>query len=157
MTGIANLDQLLASDDLNGSVIELDNFIGEFCSYGDEMDNLTEPQRKFYLNQNLEREVNNGGFNQYFINSSGDFAHETIDSLKEIGANRTAQILQRAIDLFPEQRVPKNRQERINVVIDTLPDIDDPVWEKLDEAFFRYEEDLNALNIEFVRKHRDAF
>ena len=101
MERISNLENLLASKDINGSIIELDNFIGKVCNYGDEMDNLTESQKQFYLNQNLEREVNNGGFNQYFWNSSGDFAHETIASLNLIGASHTAKILQQAIDQFP--------------------------------------------------------
>ena len=78
MTRIDNLETLLSSDDTNGSMIELDNFIGDLCSYGDKMDKLTEPQKQFYYNQCLEREIINGGFNQYFINSSGDFARQTI-------------------------------------------------------------------------------
>jgi hypothetical protein len=103
-----NLETLLSSDDTNGSIIELDNFIGNLCSYGDDMDKLTEPQKQFYYNQSLEREINNGGFNQYFINPSGDFAHQTIQSLKAIGANTTADILQKAIDQFPDKKVPQD-------------------------------------------------
>jgi hypothetical protein len=112
MTKIKNLDELLNSEDSNGSIIELDNFIGELCDYGDDFSKLTDQQKLFYLNQNLEREINNGGFNQYFCNSSGDNTHETIISLKAIGADKTAEILQRAIDQFPNKTVPKDRDER---------------------------------------------
>ena len=63
MTKISNLDSLLSADDTNSSIIELDDFIGELCDFGDDYDKLTEPQKLFYLNQNLEREINNGGFN----------------------------------------------------------------------------------------------
>ncbi len=77
------------------------------------MDKLTEPQKLFYLNQNLEREVNNGGFHQYFINSSGDYSHETIQSLKSIGATTTALILQRATDQFPNKTVPKDEMTEV--------------------------------------------
>lgn len=97
MKRIDNLDSLLIADNSNNSVIELDNFICELCEWGDNMDALTDGQRHFYYNQNLEREINNGGFNQYFLNSSGDFAHETIKSLRTIGANHTADILQLAL------------------------------------------------------------
>lgn len=89
MTHIHNLEELLNSDDTNSCIIDLDNFIGELSDYGDNMAVLTEPQKNFYLNQSLEREINNGGFNQYFINSCGDYAHESINSLKLIGANHT--------------------------------------------------------------------
>src|SRR4051812_12008186 len=111
MARIENLDKLLLSDNTNGSIIEIDTFISNI-----EWDKMTEPQKVFYCIQELEREVNNGGFNQYFINSSGDYAHEAIKSLQAIGANTTADILQRAIDQFPNQKVPKDRDERNEVV-----------------------------------------
>jgi len=156
MTHIDNLEELLNSDDTNSSIIDLDNFIGELCDYGDNMDVLSEPQKNFYLNQNLEREINNGGFNQYFINSSGDYAHETIQSLKLIGANHTADILQKAIDQFPDKKVPKDRDERIEIV-EKIEETANEVWEDLDQKFFEYVDDLNALNIEYVRRNKEHF
>ena len=41
-------------------------------------------------------ELNNGGLEQYFWNSSGDFAEETIRELKCMGQSQAAEILQRA-------------------------------------------------------------
>jgi len=151
-----DLEKLLSSDDINGSIIELDNFIGELCSYGDDMDKLTEQQKQFYYNQCLEREINNGGFNQYFLNSSGDFALKTVQSLLIIGASKTADILQKAIDQFPNSNVPEDRTER-QEILDQIQEIADHVWEELDQKFFTYEDDLNTLNIEFVRKNKDKF
>jgi hypothetical protein len=135
MKKIDNLDGLLSSDNLNSSVIELDNFICELCEWGDNMDALTDGQKNFYYNQNLEREVNNGGFNQYFINSSGDFAHETINSLRTIGANHTADILQSAIDQFLDKQVPRDRDERIELV-GQVEETAYEKWEELDQKFF---------------------
>ena len=151
-----DLEKLLSSDDTNGSIIELDNFIGELCAYGDEMDKLTEEQKLFYYNQCLEREINNGGFNQYFFNSSGGFAYKTIQSLQTIGANKTADILQKAIDQFPNSNVPEDRTER-QEILEQIEETADVVWEDLDQKFFSYEDDLNKLNIEFVRKNKDKF
>ena len=156
MKNIDNLDSLLSSDNLNVSVIELDNFICELCEWGDNMDTLTEAQKNLYYNQNLEREVNNGGFNQYFINSSGDFAHETINSLRTIGANHTADILQSAIDQFPDKKVPRDRDARIDLV-GQIEETANEKWEELDQKFFEYKDDLNSLNIEYVKKHRTEF
>lgn len=156
MTKIPNLDDLLKSDDKNESIIELDNFIGELCDYGDDFSKLTDQQKLFYLNQNLEREINNGGFNQYFCNSSGDNAHETILSLKAIGADKTADILQKAIDQFPNKTVPKDRDERTELV-EQIEEVADEVWSDLDQKFYEYEDDLNTLNIEYIKKHKDFF
>jgi hypothetical protein len=150
-----SLQQLLEDKNVNGSIIEIDNFIGNVCDYGESMEVLSIPQRKFYINQNLEREVNNGGFHQYFWNSAGEHAEETVLSLKEIGAVKTAEILQKAIDMFPKSKVPKNRAERQKLVEKIDPETE--VWEKLDKKFMDYEEDLNALNIQFVAKHKASF
>ena len=114
MTKISNLDGLLSFEDRSVSIIELDDFIGELCEYGDDYDKLTAQQKIFYFNQNLEREINSGGFNQYFCNSSGDNAHETVLSLKAIGADKAADILQKAIDQFQKdlfQRTAPNGQK----------------------------------------------
>jgi Domain of unknown function (DUF4375) len=156
MAKITDIDKLLESNNINASIIELDNFIGDACNYGDEMSQLTEPQKLFYLNQNLEREVNNGGFNQYFLNSSGDFAHETVLSLKTIGADITAQILQTAIDQFPEKYVPKNKDER-EILLEKIEGLANKVWEELDQQFFEYKDNLNSLNIEYVRINKSFF
>jgi hypothetical protein len=156
MKRIENLVELLTADNVNKSIIELDNFICEVCSWGDVMSALTDPQTNFFYNQNLEREINNGGFNQYFINSSGDFAHETIHSLKTIGANHTADILQSAIDQFPDKKVPSDRDERIDLV-GQIEETANEKWEELDQKFFEYKDDLNSLNIEYVKKYWTEF
>jgi hypothetical protein len=151
-----DLEKLLSSDDINRSIVELDNHIGELCSYGDEMNKLTEPQKQFYYNQCLEREVNNGGFNLYFYNSTSEFAQLTVQSLRIIGADITADILQKAIDQFPDKKVPHNRTER-QEILEKIQDLATPIWDKLEQKFFAYEDDLNILNIEFVRQHKDKF
>lgn len=45
----------------------------------------------------LEREVNNGGYHQFFVNSSREFAQIVVGSLQSIGCKKTASITQRAI------------------------------------------------------------
>ncbi|MDN3657231.1 DMP19 family protein [Ferruginibacter paludis] len=102
------------------------------------------------MNCRDKREINNGGFNQYFCNSSGDNAHETILSIESIGAHKTADILQKAIDQFPNKTVPKDRDERTEIV-EQIEEVADEVWGELDEKFFEYEDDLNTLNIESSR------
>jgi hypothetical protein len=151
-----DLEKLLTSDNINNSIIAIDNFICELCNYGDNIEKLTEQQRNFYYNQNLEREVNNGGFRQYFYNSSGDFALETIESLNLIWATKTAAILQKAIDQFPGKIVQKDRIER-RATLENIKLSADEVWEELDQMFFTYEDNLNALNIAYVRLNKGKF
>ena len=146
----------MEAKDLNGSIIELDNFIAEACSYGDDLGQLTEPQKMFYFNQNLEREVNNGGFDQFFLNSSGDFAMETISSLNVIGAVNTAAILQKAIDQFPHGTVPRDQTER-QELMETIEDKASNIWSELDEEFLKYQDNLNQLNMNYVKENSAFF
>ena len=152
MTKIPNLDNLLNSEDTNKSVIELDEFISGLPIDAE----MTEPQKLFNYNQELEREVNNGGFSQFFLNSSGDNAHETVLSLKAIGADKTADLLQKAIDQFPSKTVSKDRDKRTEIV-EKIEETAEEVWNDLDQKFYEYEDDLNTLNIEYVRKHKEFF
>lgn len=151
-----NLDLLLNSSDLNSSIIELDNYICALCEWGDNLEALTYPQMAFYFNQELEREVNNGGLDQYFRNSSGMYANETIETLTLIEARKTADILQEAIEPFPNKQVPIERDAR-DEIMGQISDANAEKWEELDQRFFKYEDDLNALNIAFVKSNRAHF
>jgi hypothetical protein len=58
---------------------------------------LTKEERIVLAVRALDREVNNGGYDQFFRNSSKRFAPEIVQSLARIGCRRTAKISQRAI------------------------------------------------------------
>ena len=53
------------------------------CKNGEKITKLNPVERVIYLISEFEAEVNNGGFDQYFINSSGKYASETIECLKK--------------------------------------------------------------------------
>jgi hypothetical protein len=151
-----DIDKLINSDNINNNLIELDNYISALSDYGDSIERLNEPQKNFFYNQTLEREVNNGGFNQFYLNSSGDFAHEIIISLKKIGANKTAMIVEKANDQFPDKIVPKDRASR-QEILSHIEENANEIWEELDQKFFAYEDDLNALNMDFIKKNKASF
>jgi hypothetical protein len=151
-----NNEKLISSVNINNSIIELDNYIAELCNYGDNLELLTEPQKVFYYIQCLERELNDGGFEQFYSNSSGDFAHEIIDALKAIGANKTADIVQKANDQFPGKIVPKDRDKR-QLILEEIVDKTSEIWEELDQKFYEYQDNLNSLNMDYIKKHKDKF
>ncbi len=156
MNRIDNLESLLNQANTTKTISEMDYFISKLCSYGEELDKLTEAQKTFFFNQWLEREVNNGGFSQYFFNYSGNFALRTVASLDEIGAFHTSNLLQQAIDQFPDKKKLNDRivrQELMEEIEETAED----VWNQLDNKFFEYQDDLSLLNIEFIRKNKKSF
>ncbi|GHT34296.1 hypothetical protein FACS189434_10190 [Bacteroidia bacterium] len=121
----------------------------------DDLKELSEPQKNFYFNQVFEMEINNGGFSQYFLNN-GQYAHETVHSLKAIGAEKTADLLQKAINKFPKSKVPKDWDERCNR-LEKIEDKDDEIWDKFDDKFYDYEDNLNELNLNYIRENIDIW
>lgn len=65
------------------------------------LQDLSPPEQTFILVWELEAEVNNGGFHQFFFNSDGDRAVLTPAALRQIGAEHTASIVERANAMFP--------------------------------------------------------
>ncbi len=108
----------------------------------DKLKKSENPKIKPSANINeLEREINNGGFNQYFFNSSGQNCYETMRALKRTGKIRTAKILEKAINLInplnlPEKEIIEHLRKRNVSELD-----DDKINEKLDsldELFYEY-------------------
>jgi Domain of unknown function (DUF4375) len=60
-------------------------------------DKPTEEERIILAIEALEREVNNGGYHQFFVNSSRDYGPIIVDALHRIGCPKTAAITQKAV------------------------------------------------------------
>ena len=137
----------------NDIVMNVYDYICQKCEYGDAIEKLNKYERVIFITQTLEQEVNNGGFSQFFYNSSGDFSNELLDVFTQIGATKTAKICKKAISVF-NGKVPLDRGEREelldNMKIETILD-------KCDDAFYAYEDNLEKLNYEYIIKNRDYF
>ncbi|NJK97501.1 MAG: DMP19 family protein [Bacteroidales bacterium] len=143
-------------DDETRILIAIDEYLNEKSEYCEKIDKLNESQKTFIIIENLEREINNGGFNQFYYNSSGDFSHETIDALIKIGANKTAEIVTKANSQFPDNKVPKDRTER-QVILEQIEEKANEIWESCDNDFYKYEDKIGGLLIEFVKANKTDF
>lgn len=150
------LDSLLSSANSTDVIIAIDESISKRWESDDRQNNLTQQEKNFYYIEGLEREVNNGGFSQYFYNSSGDYAHETLSALKQVGANYVAVLLQKAINEFPEQQVQKNRETREGV-LSKIESRANKTWDKLDDEYYHAFENLEYLLIKYVKSNRAYF
>nr|WP_255651237.1 DMP19 family protein [Cesiribacter sp. SM1] len=117
-----------------------------------DLNNLSAPEKVFVYIDYLDRQVNNGGFHQFFFNSTGEYAHEVLDAYEAIGAHKTADIIERAIKLFPVLPIPKDTLVRRTVMLDLTEEIED-AWNSLDDEFYKYEDDVLRLLIEFLRSN----
>ena len=96
------------------------------------------------LVDDLEAEINNGGFDQFFFNEAGDRAIQTIDALEAIGAHRTATIVRGACARFPEGTPPTDQDQRQGQLLESVSPEGD-AFEADDAAFLEYEDDLAGL------------
>lgn len=137
-------------------VMEIDTYLNKKCEYGEKIDGLNESQKVLLIVENLEREINNGGFHQFYFNSSGNYANETIDALTKIGANKTVEIVKKANLEFKKGVVPKDRVKRQNE-LELIKEKAEENWNKCDLEFYEYNDDLTELLMVFVLKHKSDF
>jgi hypothetical protein len=76
------------------------------------MASMTRGQRGFIAIDWLGKEVYNGGIDQFLRNSTGVLAHEARAGFDMLGAHRYVKLLDTVFALFPDARVPKNREQR---------------------------------------------
>lgn len=142
---------------INGESVN-DIYLGlcDVCDYGQNVDSLNEYERTIFVTQELENEVNNGGFFQFFDNSSGQFASEIVQAFINIGAEKTAEICRKAVEAFG-QELPVDWEERRSLLDQIADAAVADVLDACDTAFYSYEEDLEALNAAYIRKHIEHF
>lgn len=100
----------------------------------------------------LDREVNNGGYDQYFRNSSRRYARVVVDHLVMIGCTEIADITQRAIDSLgiPDISVPA-----IEGAMQTANLERDRALHRCDLAFYEHKGLLERL-FSYMKAHQNG-
>jgi hypothetical protein len=136
------------------AIIEIDSLLTPIFYSAPEK--LSMEEKTIVFIEALEREINNGGFSQFFFNSSGDFVAETAKALKNVGSSKFLALLETAIAQFPDSYVPKDQSEREDI-IDRNEDCAAPVWQKLETEFYRYEENIYDLMLSYISSNIKKF
>jgi len=103
--------------------------------------------------ESLEREVNSGGYDQYFINSSREYAAIIVDSLNKIGSKEGANITQTAIDILNIEGVIT--EEKIEEIMGSYSDERRNLLSKCDEMYFTEVGDLSENLFEYILANRE--
>ena len=119
----------------------LDWFNREFWRtlHGPGVGSLSRLQRDALCVMNFQAELNNGGMHQYLLNSSGDFARETPEVFRRIGADDAARILDEANALFGPNGPPMERDARMAALLAFPRHIEDRIY-ALSEEFYSAED-----------------
>jgi hypothetical protein len=140
--------------DKNGFLIDLSE--SERTDFGrTEFAQQSYPQKVFSAIWNVESEVNNGGFAQYFENDceTAPFVGEALDT---IGAPLTGAICRRAIAAAFPNGLPKDPKE-ISAQAEEFSDEVREELEEIDSEFFEYPHPLTDLLFDYVAKYPSEF
>ena len=143
---------LLLNSDLE-KVIRIGEIIGKKISERDEFTGLNDYEKTFIYIDIFENHTTNGGFEEFFWNSSGQFSHEILAAYEAIGANKTATLIYNAFKEFGEIPIPKDHAFRKKI----LTELNSNAWDTLDQAFYKSKEAIVPLVLRFVAKNSAYF
>ncbi len=129
-------------------------------SIKDELEHIsqgTPGQRALYATTLFMREVDNGGLEQFFWNSSGLYSEEVLKGFQQLGMDHHAELVKKAFSFFPDGKVPIDWERRrdyleskgfdsaVDQVKDFLAPLNEELYgeEKLYPYFKRYIESHN--------------
>ena len=112
---------------------------------------LTQEERIVLAVRALDREVNNGGYHQFFCNSSRMFAPQIVQSLERIGCRRTAKITQRAIDAL---QVSPVIVAGIDAIMQETNEERDQELHRCDQLFYKTAQGIPKGLYAFVKANR---
>ena len=114
---------------------------------------LSPAERVILAVEALEREVNNGGYEQFFSNSSVEYSGDVVQALISIGCREQASIAQKALDTV----IPSGSEIDAEAIEDLLMDADDQLLDALsecDDAFWSASESIEDSLFAYVKANQ---
>lgn len=118
---------------------------------------LSEGFRAIHATWGIEAEVNNGGFNQYFWNSSGQYASAAVEGFRLIGASELADLTKRAITLWDDEKATQQKFKDRGALEAFSESYQHSKLHDLDKEFYAAAKDLDVRRIKFIRSHPELF
>ncbi|QNM84529.1 DMP19 family protein [Polaribacter pectinis] len=123
-----------------------------------DIQKLSKGQQAFWSTWVLEGEVNNGGFNQFYFNPSGQYSDMAEFGFKTIGAEKHADLTTNANKIYAENK--ERLAEFDDGTMESFSESykDNPL-NKLDTEFYELGdlESISELRIKYIREHISEF
>ena len=116
------------------------NIYGEPEEYLEQLKNVAEPHAMLYAANWCQIEVCNGGFYQFFHNSTGILAPEAVGGFKLIGVPRAANVVMMAMRMLGRAYPRARRRRMAKLVRIRKPEdlkAERSPFDKLDNAFYK--------------------
>lgn len=116
------------------------------------IDSLTTEERVILVVEALEREVNNGGYSQFFLRSSNEYAPMVVAALERIGCPEAARLTKQAIDIVGVDSTTANHS--YPDAIAELASERVEALERCDTEYFGVVGDLAVRLFQFIKSER---
>ncbi|WP_300599114.1 DUF4375 domain-containing protein [Niabella sp.] len=115
-------------------------------------------RRAIYMIWLLEWEVNNGGYNQFYYNPSGQFRELLPDALKLVGASQFAALTQKANDIYQKENATITKYQDGSTEGFSKSYESNPL-DVCDDAFYALykKENLPQIQMNYIRTHKQDF
>jgi hypothetical protein len=156
IASIADADLILAIQDLLQDHV----LVGGAVAAWDAFERLAPGPRALFAIDQLDSQVRNGGFAQFFWNMSGRYAPFAFEGLGLVGALQRKAIVQQAMDLFLAGGGPAQRRIGRHDAVAGFEAFRGTIdFRALDSSYYRLDEvePLRALQVAYVRAHVDEF
>lgn len=112
------------------------------------LEKFSVPERYIYVIDGMIREVNNGGFEQFFYNSSGALSYDLLPALNAVGSSDALKIAKEALSIFGD--IPSlDTESRADHLKKITKDHTLSLWGQCDESFYELSEDLEKLAVDY--------
>jgi Domain of unknown function (DUF4375) len=124
---------------------------------GQGVSSLSRLQRDALCVMNFQAELNNGGMHQYLLNSAGDFAKETPEVFRRMGADEAAHILEEANALLGPEGPSTDREARMAALLALPNDAQDRIRTLSNEFYDAEDRGLSLADLfdAYVLSHRN--
>jgi hypothetical protein len=115
-------------------------------------------RQAIYMIWALEAEVNNGGYNQFYFNSSGQFYKHLPEALRLVDANKFADLTEKANTTF-EKENEKITKHQDGTIEGFSKSYDDNPLSDFDKKFYDLykTENLQQIQVDYIRKNKNEF
>ena len=149
-----SVDELLAIT--NGNEIEFIQSLEMAIQQKAErvgVDDMTEEEIIVLAIEALEREVHNGGYSQFIVNSSREYTPIIVHALLRIGCSKTAEITKSAIAAAGFQGLTRMA---LAEALNAYSGADNQELDECDQLYYRAGENILGYLIDFVKDNKSA-
>jgi len=150
-----NPDSVFSLEDNQALILAVGEIITPKIKQRDQFEHLNQAEQTFIYLDVFEAALHTGSLESFFVNS-GQFTHEIIEAYSKIKAYKTVRLLEQAVSVFPDKKVPKNRAERL-AIIKGLHESTHKHWENLFTQMFESGEPIADLLASYIRENQEQF